>query len=221
MYLINLFIMAVLNLTLKKGLEKASNFTNVTMKDGLATLKSVSEHTSKNGVSAKLVFSEFANPEDETKGHVEYLSTSKPDRFIRVIGKLLHLANHSANAEAKASADFFNYGLETIDGDDTQPLSFRSDAELKEIQDGYGIPENNGKEIGFMWYNDYLAMGAPAIPTIGDNSRIAVKFTDRAKTNAEAIALFSKFIGESYVLKVSEKKNGFQNLEKILPKVLS
>ena len=196
------------------SVERTKNVTpRIEMKSGIASLKSVEAHTSKKGnKGVKLIFTDMANPKDESAGHIEYLSFSEAARFGRVFEKLAYLNVFSKNDAAKEAyatlpspikvltqpvlADDGVTPLMEADGVTikTQPMIFQSNEQLKAIR------EANGQDVTFLWTDD------------DSDDRIAVQFVDIDGYITKFIEVMNQFAGGKYTLKLGKDDNGFQKL---------
>jgi len=177
-------------------LDNTSDNVKVAMNNGVAILHSVEKHTSKKGNScAKLVFRTLGTPNDETKGHIEYVSLSDGARFARVISKLVYLAVHSANKEAIEAFRALPNAVTVLKNEQGQPLVFSTNEELE------GIRESYGENTTFIW-----------MPDDADNRRVAIQFNEIEIYIAAFIAAMNGFVGEKYMLEVKKDERGFQQL---------
>lgn len=177
-------------------LENTSNFKPVTMESGIAVLKSVEPFTSKKGnYGAKITFADADDLENESAGHIEHLSVSDANRFMRVVRKLAYLAKYSDTPETWST---WNLGVELIKGADGNNIVFTTNEQLKELQSTYG------QDVQGLFASDDKA----------DKSRVLVKFTNKQATIDGFIAMMKNYLNNEYFLKVS-MDGDFQRLEKI------
>lgn len=180
-------------------LGNTSEATKVEMKNGVATLKEVVAHTSKKGHKcAKIVFQDDANPTDSLAGHVEYLSTSEGNRFVKTIQKLVYIVKHSSNEAAKVAFSGLAIPIEVVNDAQGQPLVFKTMDELKEIQDSYG------EDVTYVW-NENEA-----------KDRTAIRINNADAFIAQFIAIMNQFKDSKYFLEVKQDaERGFQRLVSI------
>lgn len=173
--------------------------TKTTMKNGIAKLHSVSEFTSKKGnLCAKLVFRTLAKPEDETSGHIEYVSLSDGARFARTISKIAYLAAHSSNTAGIEAFKTLPNPVTIIKDESGQPIIFN------DLSDLDGIREVYGEETTFLW-----------IPNDEDKRMVAVQFNNVEAYIKSLIAALNNFVGGKYFLEVETDRKGFQQLKNI------
>ena len=188
-------------------LDNTSDTVKVTMNNGVAILHSVEEHTSKKGNKcAKLVFRTLGAPNDETKGHIEYVSLSDGARFARVISKLVYLAVHSSRKKAIEAFRALPNAVTVLKNEQGQPLVFSTNDELE------GIREAFGENTTFIW-----------MPEDAENRRVAIQFNQPEAYIYAFIAAMNRFVGEKYMLEVKKDDRGFQQLTSIgaMPKKAS
>lgn len=196
-------------------LASTSDAVKITMENGLATIKSVNTHTGKKSgkLGLRMIFSDNANPTDETQGHEEYISISEGARFIRVYKKLAYIAKHSSNEAAKKLfgalpnplsyiqepvADENGVALTNEDGSPKMaPITFNTNEELATIRD------NHGDDVTFIWADD------------DNNGRVAVRFNQPEAYINQLKTVFEAFIGEVFYLETTKASNGFQQLKSI------
>ena len=181
------------------ALANTSDNVKVSMPNGLATIKSVTAHISKKGNDCALLkFSSNAKPTDETCGHDEYISMSEGARFARVFGKIVYIAKHSKNEQAKTLFNTLPNPVEFVNGQDGQPITFTTNEELVAIR------EANGEDVTFIWADD------------DNNTRIAIRFTNPKEYIAQLITALQGFVGEVFYLETKlDKDRGFQRLVSI------
>jgi hypothetical protein len=180
-------------------LGNTSEATKVEMKNGVVTLKEVVAHTSKKGHNcAKIVFQDDSRPTDNLAGHVEYLSTSEGNRFVKTIQKLVYIVKHSGNEAAKVAFGGLVIPIETVNDQAGVPLTFKTMDELKEIQDSYGA------DVTYVW-NENEA-----------KDRTAIRIKNGDAFIAQFIAIMNQFAGSKYFLEVKQDADrGFQRLVSI------
>lgn len=181
----------------EQALATVSTYKPVTMLSGVASLFSVEPHISKsNNKGLKLVFRTLGAPNDETKGHHEYISTSSGDKFEKEFNKLRYLVEHCSNQAVKDAFKAVPQSLSLILNEQGQPILFKTDEELKAIREAYG------EDTTFVWAENEA------------NERVAVKFTDIEATLTALHGVFSMLIGSKYKLEIT-KDGDFQNLKSI------
>lgn len=178
-------------------LENTSDAVKVTMKNGIATLHSVVPHVSKKGNNcAKLVFRTLVAPDDETKGHEEYVSLSEGARFARVFGKLVYMFKHSNNQPAIDAFKALPNPVTVLKNEQGQPLIFTTNDELE------GIRASFGEDVTFVWVDDSK-----------EKERVAIKFNNPEEYIQQLINVFGMLKGEKYKLEVKQDEDrGFQRL---------
>lgn len=197
------------------ALANTSDAVKVSMPNGLATIKAVVPHVSKKGNDCALIsFQSKAKPSDESCGHNEYVSMSEGARFLRVFGKIVYIAKHSKNEQAKAlfaslgnpveyvkaqAVDAEGVLLTNEDGTPLMaPIQFKTNAELAEIR------ANNGEDVTFIWADD------------DNDTRIAIRFVNPKEYIAQLITALQGFVGESFYLETKmDTTRGFQQLVSI------
>ncbi len=181
------------------ALANTSDAVKTTMPNGLATIKSVTAHTSKKGNDCALIkFSGNAKSTDESYGHDEYVSMSEGARFLRVFSKIVYIAKHSKNEQAKALFAQLPNPVEFVVGQDGNPITFTTNEELVEIKNA------NGEDVTFIWAED------------DNNTRIAIRFTNPKEYIAQLITALQGFVGDIFYLELKmDKERGFQRLVSI------
>ena len=181
------------------ALANTSDAVKITMPNGLATIKAVTPHTSKKGNECALIsFQSNARPTDETSGHNEYVSMSEGARFVRVFAKIVYIAKHSKNEQARQAFASLPNPVEYVNGADGNPIVFSTNEELVAIR------EANGEDVTFVWADD------------DKNSRIAIRFVNPTEYIAQLIAVLQGFVGEIFFLETKlDKERGFQRLVSI------
>ncbi len=177
------------------ALSNTSDVVKVRMNNGVAILSKVEAHTSKKGNKGiKLVFRTIAAPNDETKGHEEYISLSEGARFARSFGKIVYLAKHSTNAEAIEAFKSLPEPAKVLMNEQGQPIVFSTNDEFNAIKETYG------EETTFVWTDD------------DSKQRIAIQFINKDAYVDALTGALSEFIGGKYKLEVKEDDRGFQQL---------
>lgn len=181
------------------ALANTSDIVKTAMNNGLATITSVTAHTSKKGNKCALIkFSGNAKKDDETYGHDEYVSMSEGARFLRVFGKIVYIAKHSKNEQAKALFAQLPNPVEFVNNELGQPIQFTTNEELLAIQDA------NGEDVTFIWADD------------DKNTRIAIRFVNPEEYITQLITALQGFVNDVFYLELKmDKDRGFQRLVSI------
>jgi hypothetical protein len=181
------------------ALANTSDTVKVSMPNGLATIKSVTAHLSKKGNDCALIsFQSKAKPTDDSCGHNEYVSMSEGARFLRVFSKVVYIAKHSKNEQAKALFATLGNPVEYVNGADGQPIEFTTNEELAEIRNA------NGEDVTFIWADD------------DNNTRVAIRFVNPKEYIAQLITALQGFVGEVFYLETKiDATRGFQQLVSI------
>jgi len=197
------------------ALANTSDTTKVSMPNGLATIKAVVPHLSKKGNDCALIsFQSKAKPNDESYGHNEYVSMSEGARFLRVFGKIVYIAKHSKNEQAKALfmqlgnpveyvaqpvADENGVALMNADGTPMlAPIEFTTNEQLAVIRANYG------DDVTFIWADD------------DNNTRVAIRFVNPKEYITNLITALQGFVGETFYLETKmDTTRGFQQLVSI------
>jgi len=187
------------------ALANTSDNVKITMPNGLATLIDVTEHLSKKKNDCALIrFRGNAKPDDETFGHDEYVSMSEGARFERVFKKIVYIAKHSKNEQARQLFAQLPNPMEYINGtfndageliESDTPIEFTTNEQLETIR------AMHGEDVKFIWADD------------DHNTRIALRFINAKEYIAQLITVLKGFIGEVFYLETKIDKNrGFQKL---------
>ena len=182
----------------KKTMTKPTKAQTIEALKGSIAKWSAVPVVDKGNDCALIKFSGNAKSTDESYGHDEYVSMSEGARFLRVFSKIVYIAKHSKNEQAKALFAQLPNPVEFVVGQDGNPITFTTNEELVEIKNV------NGEDVTFIWAED------------DNNTRIAIRFTNPKEYIAQLITALQGFVGDIFYLELKmDKERGFQRLVSI------
>ena len=209
----------------------ASTNKRVTMENGIAELGSVELHEKTNrdtntiSKSVKVTFKDVLNLDDESKGHICYVSTSDFSRYKSVMDKLNYMKEHSSNEIAIAKFNALlseqpaKYVMQNIQV--TNPETGEITTEQKPHV--YTHTKDNtsqfdelkalypDKDLTFIWANKKAKKGV-------SSKRVLMEWVcDKETLRANLIESLSAFIGEEYDLEFGYDNNKFQYIRNLFP----